>query len=129
MNFSMSEIIGLMVLAIIVFGPDKLPELARKAARVIGYLRRVGNDARGQLRRELGPEFDDIHLSDLNPRTLVNKHLLSSEEVADLRQIRDDALADGAIVKDALGEAAGEPAAEKPAASRSPVVRFDPEAT
>lgn len=129
MNFSMSEIIGLMVLAIIVFGPDKLPELARKAARVIGYLRRVGNDARGQLRRELGPEFDDIHLSDLNPRTLVNKHLLSSEEVADLRQIRDDALADGAIVKDALGEAAGELAAEKPAASRSPVVRFDPEAT
>lgn len=129
MNFSMSEIIGLMVLAIIVFGPDKLPELARKAARVIAYLRRVGNDARGQLRRELGPEFDDIHLSDLNPRTLVSKHLLSSEEVADLRQIRDEALADGTIVKDALGEVAGEPASERPAASRSPVVRFDPEAT
>ncbi len=129
MNFSTSEIIGLVVLAIIVFGPDKLPELARKVARVLAYLRRVGNDARGQLRRELGPEFDGIHLSDLNPRTLVNKHLLSSEEVADLRQIRDEVLADGTILARTVSEAPGEAASEEQVASASPVVRFDPEAT
>lgn len=128
--FSLSEIVGLVILAIIVFGPDKLPELARKAARVIAYLRRVGNDARGQLRRELGPEYDNIHLADLNPKTFISKHLLSSDEVADLRQIRDDALTEGRLVQDTLAEASGTPAgAEGRAAGRSPVVPFDPEAT
>lgn len=128
MNFSMSEIVGLVILAIIVFGPDKLPELARKAARVLAYLRRIGNDARGQLRKELGPEFDDIHLGDLNPKTLVAKHLLSSEEVADLRQIRDEALAEGALVKDALG-ASDDAKSGASAGPDAPIVPFDPEAT
>jgi len=127
-NFSMSEIVGLVILAIIVFGPDKLPELARKAARVLAYLRRIGNDARGQLRKELGPEFDDIHLGDLNPKTLVAKHLLSSEEVADLRQIRDEALAEGALVKDALG-ASDDAKSGASAEADAPIVPFDPEAT
>lgn len=68
---------------------EKLPELARKAARVLNYLRRIGNDARGQLRKELGDEFADISLADLNPRTFVAKHLLSGDEVEDLRQIRE----------------------------------------
>ncbi|MFT3875767.1 MAG: sec-independent translocase [Propioniciclava sp.] len=131
---SMSEIIGLVILAIIVFGPEKLPELARKAARILAYLRRVGNDARGQLRKELGPEYDDIRLSDLNPKNLVARHLLSTEEVSDLRQIRDEAMAEGRIMKDALDEAAGVPDggtafSATVSAQDSPIVRFDPEAT
>ena len=35
----MVEIVLLGGLAIIIFGPEKLPELARKAARVLAYLR------------------------------------------------------------------------------------------
>lgn len=107
MDFNMWEIAALVVLAIIVFGPEKLPELARKAARVLNYLRRIGNDARGQLRQELGDEFADISLADLNPKTFVAKHLLSGEEVEDLRQIRDEALATGQIVRDTVDEVKG----------------------
>ncbi|MCC6496681.1 MAG: Sec-independent protein translocase subunit TatB [Propionibacteriaceae bacterium] len=76
-DFNMSEILVLGVLAVIIFGPEKLPELARKAARVISYLRNIANDAQGRLRQELGPEFADLELADLNPRALVNKHLLN----------------------------------------------------
>ncbi len=76
-DFNMSEILVLGVLAVIIFGPEKLPELARKAARVLNYLRNIANDAQGRLRQELGPEFSDLELSDLNPRALVNKHLLN----------------------------------------------------
>lgn len=105
MDFNLWEITALVVLAIIIFGPEKLPELARKAARVLNHLRRIGNDARGQLRKELGPEFDDISLSDLNPRAFVAKHLLSGEEVEDLRQIREEALSSGSLIRDTLDDA------------------------
>lgn len=153
MDFNLWEITALVVLAIIVFGPEKLPELARKAARVLNYLRRIGNDARGQLRKELGDEFADISLADLNPRTFVAKHLLSGDEVEDLRQIREEALASGQIVRDTMDEARGKerkpadapdaadatpgdpgvdpagPAASEPVDHALATVPYDPEAT
>ena len=49
-DFNMAEIVVLAVLAVIIFGPEKLPELARKAARVLNYLRNIANDAQGRLR-------------------------------------------------------------------------------
>ncbi|QLQ16668.1 MAG: Sec-independent protein translocase subunit TatB [Micropruina sp.] len=67
MDFNAAEIVVLLLLAIVIFGPEKLPELARKTARVLNYVRGIANDARGQLRQELGPEFADLKLSDLNP--------------------------------------------------------------
>ena len=45
----------------------------------------------------------DISLADLNPKTFVAKHLLSGEEVEDLRQIREEALSSGTLVRDTLG--------------------------
>ena len=86
MDFNMWEITALVVLAIIVFGPEKLPELARKSARLLHYFRRIANDAQGRLRQELGPEFADLELSDLNPRNFVAKHL-GADAAADLDDV------------------------------------------
>ena len=91
-DFNMAEIVVLGVLAVIIFGPEKLPDLARKSARVLTYLRNIANDAQGRLRQELGPEFADLELADLNPRALVNKHLLNPI------QSEVDALKPGATV-------------------------------
>lgn len=85
-DFNAAEIIVLAVMAVIVFGPEKLPELARKTARVINYVRGIANDAKGQLREQLGPEFDDIHLSDFNPRTMGAK-LIGEETTRDLAAV------------------------------------------
>lgn len=75
MDFNAAEIVLLVLLAVIIFGPEKLPELARKTARVLHYVRTIANDARGQLREQLGPEFEDLHLSDLDPRSLLAQPL------------------------------------------------------
>lgn len=127
----MPEIIVLGALAIIIFGPEKLPELARKAARVLSYLRKIGDDARGQLREELGPEFDNFNITDLNPKNLVARHLLSGDEIADFREMRDDAIATGQLVKDTVSDATGTATSDAPAAAGAPAVTvpFDPEAT
>ena len=49
------EFVLLLVLAVILFGPERLPDLARKAARVLRYLRTVAGSAQQQLSKELGP--------------------------------------------------------------------------
>jgi sec-independent protein translocase protein TatB len=43
---------------------------------VLWQVRRMANDAKAEMRRELGPELQDISMADLNPRHLVRKHLL-----------------------------------------------------
>jgi sec-independent protein translocase protein TatB len=70
------ELLALAVLALLVLGPEKLPQYAAEAARFIRQLRKMANEARTEVTRELGPELDGLDLRDLNPRSLVRKHLL-----------------------------------------------------
>lgn len=70
------EFLALAVVALLVLGPEKLPKFAADAARVLRQLRRMADTAREDVRKEMGPEFADISLDDLNPRTFVRKHVL-----------------------------------------------------
>ena len=45
-------------------------------------------NARSQLSDELGPEFANLDLTDLNPRALVKKHLLDDIEDDDPKPSR-----------------------------------------
>jgi len=73
------EVLALIVLALFIFGPDRLPKVAKDAGRMLRQLREMANGARSQLKSELGPEFADIDLDSLNPRTFVRKHLLEDD--------------------------------------------------
>ena len=87
LDINAPEFVLLIVLAIILFGPERLPDLARKAARLIRYVRTMASSAQQQLSKELGPEFENMDLRDLNPRTFVQKHLLDDVEpiIADVK--------------------------------------------
>ena len=77
------ELTVIAFIAVLVFGPDKLPDLARQAAQLVRQLRRMANTARDELRDELGPEYADLELRDLDPRTIVRKHIVEAMEEAD----------------------------------------------
>ncbi|HEV2928257.1 MAG TPA: sec-independent translocase, partial [Propionibacteriaceae bacterium] len=87
LDINAPEFLLLLVLAVILFGPERLPDLARKAARVVRYIRTMAGSAQQQLSRELGPGFEDLDFRDLNPRTFVQKHLLDDVEpiIADVK--------------------------------------------
>lgn len=50
---SFGELLFLAVLALLVFGPRQLPEAARTLARIVGELRRAGNEFRYSLEDEI----------------------------------------------------------------------------
>lgn len=83
------EFLVLGIAALFIFGPDRLPDMARKAARGLRQLRGMAANARRDLSRELGPEFDDFDIRDLNPRDFVRKHVLDGIDDDDLRVDRD----------------------------------------
>jgi len=72
------ELTVIAFVAVLVFGPDKLPEFARQAGRMARQIRNFANQARDELRDELGPEFADLDLRDLDPRTIVKKHIMEA---------------------------------------------------
>ena len=137
MDINGPEVLVLLVLAVIIFGPEKLPDLARKAARVFNYLRGIANDAQTRLRDELGPEFSDLNLASLNPKALAISVLDPVKaEVAGISgtvtEVRDSLNQTAAELSAATSDApGGEPvdgSNDTPAVERR-LVAFDTEAT
>ncbi|MFF7191575.1 sec-independent translocase [Streptomyces sp. NPDC008222] len=73
------ELITLAVLAVLVFGPDKLPEVIQNVAGFLGKVREFSENAKEEVRSELGPEFKDFEFEDLHPKTFVRKHVLGGD--------------------------------------------------
>jgi sec-independent protein translocase protein TatB len=64
----------------ILVGPDRLPKAAADAARFIKRVRDFTTGAGDELKKNLGPGFEDLDIRDLNPKTLIQKHVLDVVE-------------------------------------------------
>lgn len=49
-NVTGGEVVMLMVIALVVLGPDKLPEMLRKVGRIYGEVRRMANGFQSEFR-------------------------------------------------------------------------------
>ncbi|MGC2999522.1 sec-independent translocase [Streptomyces sp. G35A] len=81
------ELVTLIVLAVLVFGPDKLPKVIQDVARTIRKIRDFSESAKQDIRQELGPEFKDFEFEDLNPKTFIRKQLDNDD--LGLKEIRN----------------------------------------
>jgi sec-independent protein translocase protein TatB len=79
-NLGAGEIGVLLVIALVVFGPDKLPQLAKDAGKMLRTLRDMAQGARHQLTDELGPEFSNIDIRSFNPRTALKKAIFDDDD-------------------------------------------------
>jgi sec-independent protein translocase protein TatB len=71
------------VVALLVFGPDRLPDFARQAGRMVRQVRALSRQARDDIRSELGPEYADFELTDLDPRRAVRKYIEDTWQESD----------------------------------------------
>ncbi|MGW0768675.1 sec-independent translocase [Streptomyces sp. NPDC002676] len=81
------ELVTIIVLAVLVFGPDKLPKMIQDVTRTIRKIREFSESAKNDIRSELGPEFKDFEFEDLNPKTFIRKQLDNDE--LGLKEIRN----------------------------------------
>ena len=94
------ELAVIALVAVIVLGPERLPELARQAAQLLHRARGLATNARDELRNELGPDYADLQLRDLDPRTIVRKHISEAMAEVDREQAQafeDDKLPSGQV--------------------------------
>lgn len=75
-DLSIPKILVVLVVGLVIFGPEQLPRIAAQAGRALRDLRRLADSAKADLAEHLGPEFAEFDLNDLNPRSFVRKHLL-----------------------------------------------------
>jgi len=78
MGIGFAEFMVIGVVALLVFGPDRLPDFARQAGRMVRQIRTLSRQARDDIRSELGPEYSDFELTDLDPRRAIRKHIMEA---------------------------------------------------
>ncbi|MER5556489.1 sec-independent translocase [Streptomyces sp. NPDC002793] len=83
------ELLTLVVLAVLVFGPEKLPKVIQDVTRTIRKIREFSDSAKEDIRSELGPQFKDFEFEDLNPKTFVRKQLMDGNDDLGLKEIRE----------------------------------------
>jgi sec-independent protein translocase protein TatB len=82
------ELIALIILAIFVFGPEKLPKLIQDVSGFVRKVRAFSDNAKEDIRSELGPEFKDFEFEDLNPKNFARKHLMDNDDLG-VKEIRN----------------------------------------
>lgn len=87
-NVGWGEMLVLLVVGLVVLGPERLPGAIRWTSDALRQARDYISGATSQLRNDLGPEFEDLRepLSELNklrgmsPRAAITKHLLDGDD-------------------------------------------------
>jgi sec-independent protein translocase protein TatB len=112
----------LVVVALFVFGPERLPSMIKDLGKALRQVRAQAQSMQEDIKAELGPEVGDLDLRSLHPRTFVEKHLLGEDEdPLGLNGLRKDAeaLLSGSDPDDAIPDPTAA-APERPVAMTKP---------
>lgn len=83
------EFIILIVLALVLLGPERLPEYAQTLGRWVRQARGMAEDAKVRFREETGTDFDEIEWQKYDPRQYDPRRIIRealSEEYEETRQ-------------------------------------------
>lgn len=84
-----SELVVLAILAVVILGPEKLPEYAAQLARLVKELRRMATGAKEQLREEVGDEIVDMDWKKLDPRQYDPRKIIKEALLDDFQEAVD----------------------------------------
>jgi sec-independent protein translocase protein TatB len=128
LDISGPEFLVLVVAALFILGPERIPGAARWLGQTVRKVRDYATGARDQLAAEVGEDFDELRkplqnlarLRNVDGRRMLTQHLLDATGGYDPQQDIRDIIA---------------PQPESPSASNPPSLRmgerppFDPDAT
>jgi sec-independent protein translocase protein TatB len=107
LGLSFEKLFLIGIVAAFILGPARLPGYAAKLGKFVGALRAMATSATSQIKAELGPDFDDVEWSKLDPRHY------------DPRRIIRDALLEDGNVRPVVRPASSDVAARESAGDQS----------
>ena len=87
-NVGWSEAFVLIVAALVILGPERLPGAISWVTRSMRKVREYATGASTQLKQEFGSDFDELRkpiqqfneLRGMSPRSMITKHLLDGDD-------------------------------------------------
>jgi sec-independent protein translocase protein TatB len=87
-NVGWGEMLVLVVVGLVILGPERLPGAIRWSATALRQARDYLSGVTSQLREDIGPEFDDLRgpiselqkLRGMTPRAALTKHLFDGDD-------------------------------------------------
>ncbi|MEJ6489546.1 twin-arginine translocase TatA/TatE family subunit [Leucobacter sp. USCH14] len=88
MGLTIDKILVILVIAMFVLGPQRLPIYAQKLGELVRNVKRMADGAKDRLRDEMGPEFDDVDWRQLDPRQYDPRRIIRDALLEDEREAR-----------------------------------------
>jgi sec-independent protein translocase protein TatB len=128
MNFGFSgEMIFIFFLALILFGPKKMPEIGRQVARFLNEFRRASNEFRSQIETEINSlDSSNGHRQQILPPTQAPLGSLATRifnpPPPEKLEAAEDAAAEAAAVKAAADESVATKATSESVSASEPAL-------
>jgi len=74
-NIGGGEILALVVVGMILVGPNRMPTMAADAARFLIKIKNMAQKVTNEIKDNLGPGYEDLQVKDLHPKALIKKHI------------------------------------------------------
>jgi sec-independent protein translocase protein TatB len=83
-GLTFDKLLIILVIAVFLIGPDRLPGYAAQLARLVKTLRGFADGAKERMREEMGPEFDEVDWRKLDPRQYDPRRIIREALVDDV---------------------------------------------
>lgn len=85
-GLTFSKLFIVLIIALIIIGPEKLPQYAQKLGELVRTVKRMADGAKDRLKEEMGPEFDDVDWKQLDPRQYDPRRIIRDALLEDERE-------------------------------------------
>ena len=90
-GLTFDKIFVILLIALFVVGPDKLPGYAKRLGEMVRSIKRMADGAKDRLRDEMGPEFDDVDWKQLDPRQYDPRRIIRDALLEDEKEAQAEA--------------------------------------
>lgn len=106
LGLTFDKLLVILVIAIFVVGPERLPGYAKKLGELVRGVKRMADGAKDRLRDEMGPEFDDVDWRQLDPRQYDPRRIIRDALVEDEKAAAASAVGGSTAARAARARAA-----------------------
>jgi sec-independent protein translocase protein TatB len=88
MGLTIEKFLVILVIALFILGPERLPGYAKKLGELVRSVKRMADGAKDRLRDEMGPDFEEVDWKQLDPRQYDPRRIIRDALLEDEREAK-----------------------------------------